>query len=168
MRKLTKHLQVKLQLSTAYHPHTDGQSERFHSTMLTMLRAFVNHHHSDWSEHIPAMLHAYHNTIHTATGYTPHMLLFGWSPRDLRAPVLSAAFADGIVSSGDKDIDVWLHDRAKTLRKAQISLEAAREAMIRAQKVSDKSHVYGVGDLVKVSTRVLPPYCIDSKAEATS
>ena len=90
MRKLTKQLQVKLQLSTAYHPQTDGQSERFHSTMLTTLRAFVNHHHSDWSEHIPAMLYAYHNTIHTATGYTPHMLLFDWSPRDLRAPVLSA------------------------------------------------------------------------------
>ena len=107
MRKLTKHLQVKLQLSTAYHPQTDGQSERFHSTMLTTLRAFVNHHHSDWSEHIPAMLYAYHNTMHTATGYTPHMLLFGWSPRNLRAPVLSAAFAGGMVSSGDKDIDVW-------------------------------------------------------------
>jgi transposase InsO family protein len=47
MRALAKHLQVKLKLSTAYHPQTDGESERFHKTMLQMLRAFVNHHHSD-------------------------------------------------------------------------------------------------------------------------
>jgi hypothetical protein len=106
--------------------------------------------------HVPAMLYAYHNTIHTATGFTPHFTLFGWSPRDLRAPLFSAAPDDKKVSSGDKDIDVWLHTRASALRKAQISLESAREAMIRAHKASDKPHVYAAGDLVKISTRVLP------------
>lgn len=77
MRSLAKYLQVKLKLSTSYHPQTGGQTERFHSTMLQMMRAFVNHHHSNCSEHIPPLLYAYHNTIHKATGSTPHMLLFG-------------------------------------------------------------------------------------------
>jgi hypothetical protein len=124
--------------------------------MLQMLRAFVKKHQDDWSEHIPALLYAYHNTIHTATGYTPHMLLFGWSPRDLRAPLFSSELAGEKFCSGDRDVDVWLHKRSKALRKAAISLESARQAMIRAQNASDKAHVYAVDDLVKVSTKVLP------------
>jgi hypothetical protein len=156
VRAVTKHVQIKLKLSTAYNPQTDGESERFHGTMLHMLRAFVNNHHSDWSEHTPALLYAYHNTIHTATGYTPHMLLFNWSPSDLRAPLFSSDLAGEHFCSGDKDVDIWLQNRSKALRKAQISLESGRQAMIRAQNASDKAHVYAVGDLVKVSTKVLP------------
>jgi hypothetical protein len=60
------------------------------------------------------------------------------------------------MSSGHRDIDVWLHTRAKTLRKAQVSLESARQAMIRAQKSYGTPHVYAVDDLVKISTRALP------------
>jgi hypothetical protein len=83
------------------------------------------------------------------------MLLFGWNPRDLRAPLLSAC-SEPALSCGDVDIDVWLRNRAHALRKAQISLEGAREAMIRAHKASDKPHVYNADDLVKVSTNALP------------
>ncbi len=74
------------------------------------------------------MLYAYHNTIHTATGFTPHMLLFGWSPRDMRVPFVTTE------NSGDKDMDLWLRSRKRAFDKAQVSLEAARAAMIRAQK----------------------------------
>ena len=45
MRALCKYLQVKLKLSVAYHPQTDGTSERFHSTMMQMIRAFVSDNH---------------------------------------------------------------------------------------------------------------------------
>jgi transposase InsO family protein len=156
MRALCKFLGMKLKLSVAYHPQTDGTSERFHSTMLQMLRAFVSDNQRNWSEHIPALLYAYHNTIHTATGFTPHTILFGWNPRDIRAPLLSGVHDDHDLNSGDSDIDAWLKSRAHALRKAQVSLEHAREAMIRAQKASDKPHVYKVGDLVKISTDALP------------
>ena len=71
-----------MKLSTAYHPQTDGQTEQCNSTLLQMSRGFVQKYHTDWPDHIPALLYAYHNTVHTATGYTPdpHELLFGWSP----------------------------------------------------------------------------------------
>jgi transposase InsO family protein len=152
-RKLCIYLGVKVKLYIAYHPQTDGTSERFHSSMLKMLRAFCQENHKSWSEYIPALLYAYHNTIHTAHGTTPHLALFGWSPRDLRAPLYSV---DPDVSSGDLDVDEWLRTRSHALRKAQVSIEYAREAMIRAQKASDKPHVYAVGDLVKISTNALP------------
>jgi hypothetical protein len=87
MRALTARLQVHMRLSVAYHPQTDGATEKFHSTLLGRLRTTVNAYHSDWEEAIPAALYAYHNTVHTATGYTPHHLFLGWQPRDLRVPL---------------------------------------------------------------------------------
>ena len=157
MRELTQHLGLKLQLSVAYHPQTDGQTEQFHSTLLQMLRCFVNQYHSDWAEHIPALLHAYHNTIHSSTGFTPHRLLFGWCPRDLRAPLSSDA------QSRDPEVEQWLRDRRSELARAQVSMEAARQAMIRAHRASCNAHVYHPGDLVKVSTRVLPVRCTSTQ-----
>jgi hypothetical protein len=156
MRKLCKFHEVKLKVSVAYHPQTDGTTERFHSTMLQMIRAFVSEHHKDWSEHIPALLYAYHNTVHTATGFTPHMTLLGWCPRDLKAPLLSGHNIAPKMPSGDPDVDVWFSSRVHALRKAQVSLEHAREAMIRAHKASSKPFKYAVGDLVKISTSALP------------
>jgi len=157
MRKLVKYLVLRLKLSTAYHPQTDGETERFHATFLQMLRSFVTKNHRDWSEHIPALLYAYHNTIHTATGYTPHMLLFGWCPRDLRAPLSATE------STGDSDLDYWLGTRRKSLQKAQVSLQSTRDAMIRAHKASSKPYTYAAGNQVKISTRVLPLHRTDTQ-----
>jgi hypothetical protein len=159
MRALVKGLSVKLNLSVAYHPQTDGQTEQFNSTLLQMLRSFVNKYHSDWAECIPALLYAYHNTVHAATGYTPHRLLFGWCPRDLRAPLFSEFECDA------PDIERWLHCRKRELHQAHVTMEHARQAMIRAQKASAKAHVYHVDDLVKVSTRVLPLRCTSTQVD---
>jgi transposase InsO family protein len=153
MRELCKFLGVKLKLSVAYHPQTDGTTERLHRSMLSMLRAFVSDNQKNWSEYIPALLYAYHNTIHTTLGCTPHLVLFGWNTRDLHAPLYAV---DSDPLSGDQDVDEWLRNRSHALRKAQVSLEHARESMIRAQKAADKPHVYAVGDVVKISTKALP------------
>jgi hypothetical protein len=155
MRALVKGLSVKLNLSVAYHPQTDGQTEQFNFTLLQMLRSVVNKYHSDWAECIPSLPYAYHNTVHAATGYmyTPHRLLFGWCPRDLRAPLFSDFECDA------PDIERWLHCRKREPHQAHVPMEHARQATIRAQKASAKAHVYHVDDLVKVSTRVLPLRC---------
>ena len=106
----------------------DGQTDNFHRTLLSMMRAFVNKYHSNWEDILPSLLYAYHNTIHSATGYTPHRLLFGWTPRDLRVPMLSAC------APAFPEVEEWLLQRHDELRKAGLSLEAARAAMIRAYK----------------------------------
>ena len=115
-----------------------------------MLRAFVDEYHSNWESMIPALLYAYHNTVHSATGYTPHHLMFGWTPRDLRAPLISG------VTSDFPHISEWAKSRASDFQAAKLHIEHAQAAMIRAHKASDNAHVYQPDDLVKVSTRALP------------
>ena len=158
MKALCRGLCIKLKLSTAYHPQTDGQTQQFNSTVLQMLRCFVDRH-TGWPQHIPALLYAYHNTSHSATGYTPHSPLFGWSPRDLRAPLCTSA------TCGDSDIEQRLHDRKPGFKQAQLSLDAARDAMIRAHKAAAIPTEYKVGDRVKVSTNALPVRCPSTVSE---
>jgi hypothetical protein len=153
MRSVCSFLGTRLINSTAYHPQTDGQTENFNRIFITALRAFVNRYHTDWEECLPAILYSYHNTVHSSTGYTPHQLLFGWSPTDVRAPFAAAALK---LTKDCSDIDRWLIERAEDLKKAQVSLEYARAAMVRAHKKGVKSYTYKAGDQVKVTTEHLP------------
>jgi hypothetical protein len=67
------------------------------------------------------------------------------------------------MQSGDADVDVRLRSRAHAFRKAQVSLEHAREGVIRAHKASSKPYTYAVGDLVKISTSALPLHRDDTQ-----
>ena len=149
MQELRKFLKVELHMSSGYHPQTDGQTENFHRIFLSVLRSYVNNYHSDWEQRVPALLYAYHNTVHSATGFTPHRLLFGWCPRDLRAPLAAG------IDTPHGDVEQWLHERAGELDRAHVALEHARDSMIRARKASERAHVYRPGELVKVSAKVL-------------
>jgi hypothetical protein len=85
-----------------------------------MLRAYVHQCHSDWPKYIPADFYAYNNTIHSSTGYTPHRLLLGWCPRDIRAPLQ-------VVGPSNPDVHVVLQRCKVDFENAKVSLEQARK-----------------------------------------
>ncbi|KAI3807951.1 hypothetical protein L1987_23889 [Smallanthus sonchifolius] len=60
-----KALGTRLNLSTAYHPQTDGQSERTIQTMEDMLRACEIDLRGTWDDHLPLMEFSYNNSYHT-------------------------------------------------------------------------------------------------------
>jgi RNase H-like domain found in reverse transcriptase/Reverse transcriptase (RNA-dependent DNA polymerase)/Integrase zinc binding domain/Integrase core domain/Retroviral aspartyl protease len=157
-RKLFRYIGVKLKLSVAYRPQTDGQTERFNRIFLQMLRGYVNQYHTDWPKHIPALVYAYNNTVHSATGFTPHRFLFGWCPRDIRAPV-------SCIRSRYPDVDSILTRYKADFAKAKVSLQLARQRMIQAAKASPNAFEYKVGDLVKISTRTLEPQAPDTQVK---
>ncbi|KAK1441233.1 hypothetical protein QVD17_07076 [Tagetes erecta] len=81
---LQKDLGTRLNLSTAYHPQTDGQSERTIQTLEDMLRACVIDFSGSWDEFLPLVEFSYNNSYHTSIGMAPFEALYG---RKCRTPV---------------------------------------------------------------------------------
>jgi transposase InsO family protein len=80
-RYLTGRLGVDLRLSTAFHPQTDGQTERVNRSLEGYLRIFVSYSQDDWSKHLSLAAFAYNNSLHSATKSTPFFANHGFHPR---------------------------------------------------------------------------------------
>ncbi|GJU09634.1 putative reverse transcriptase domain-containing protein [Tanacetum coccineum] len=78
-------LGTRLDMSTAYHPQTDGQSERTIQTLEDMLRACVMDFGSSWDTHLPLIEFSYNNSYHTSIKYAPFEALYG---QKCRSPVI--------------------------------------------------------------------------------
>ena len=74
-------LQIKGNMSTAFHPQTDGQTERVNQTLEAYLRAFANYEQSNWSSLLHVAEFAYNNSESSATKMTPFYANFGFHPR---------------------------------------------------------------------------------------
>jgi hypothetical protein len=75
-----KHLNIKQGLSTAFHPQTDGQTERANRTLEDMLRHYVNPCQTDWDQHLAAAEFAVNNAWHDTLQNTPFFLNYGQHP----------------------------------------------------------------------------------------
>ena len=91
-RSVFQSLQTRTRLSTAYHPQTDGQTERANRTLEEMLRSYVHPYGDDWDQHLGDVEFAYNNSEQKSTGQTPFYLLHGFHPRtpiDLYNPAIA-------------------------------------------------------------------------------
>ena len=66
-RKLNSMLGIKMKLSTAFHPQTDGQMERMNQELEQYLRFFIDHRQKDWPEWLVSAEFAINNKIHLTT-----------------------------------------------------------------------------------------------------
>src|SRR5580704_10048423 len=76
-KELFKKLHVHLRMSTAYHPETDGSSERSNKTIIESLRHYVNNRQTDWVDHLIHVELAMNNSTNVTTGKAPTELLYG-------------------------------------------------------------------------------------------
>ncbi|GJZ38152.1 putative reverse transcriptase domain-containing protein [Tanacetum coccineum] len=76
-RSLQKALGTNLDMSTAYHPQTDGQSERTIQTLEDMLRACVIDFGNGWVRHLPLVEFSYNNSYHVSIKDAPFEALYG-------------------------------------------------------------------------------------------
>ncbi|GJT05171.1 putative reverse transcriptase domain-containing protein [Tanacetum coccineum] len=90
-RSLQKSLGTNLDMSTAYHPETDGQSERTIQTLEDMLRACVIDFGSGWDKHLPLAEFSYNNSYHASIKFAPFEALYG---RKCRSPVCWSEVGD--------------------------------------------------------------------------
>jgi hypothetical protein len=80
-RELYKLLGIKLATSTAYHPQTDGQTERVNQELEGYLRIFTSRRQDDWDELLPLGEFSHNNHVHSLTQQTPFMVDTGRHPR---------------------------------------------------------------------------------------
>jgi hypothetical protein len=141
-------LGTQTRLTTAYHPQTDGQTERLNRVLEDMLRAFISPLGDNWDELLPASEFAVNNAYNSSVGNTPFYLNYGRHPRTPLWHELKHVPADRVPA-------------AKTLAKRiDAALTSAKQSMQAAQQRQkayfDKSKTdvtYSAGDKVLLDTR---------------
>ena len=82
-KELQSSFGTRLNFSTAFHPQTDGQSERVIWVLEDMLRGYVLYFPGSWDRYIPLMEFAYNNNYQSSTGMAPYEALYGRRCRTL-------------------------------------------------------------------------------------
>ncbi|KAG0156271.1 hypothetical protein PDIDSM_3448 [Penicillium digitatum] len=80
-KHLTKRLRITNLLSTAYHPETDGQTERANAVLEQYLRAYVSYLQDDWSEWLPLAEFTANSHYSESTRVSPFYANYGFHPR---------------------------------------------------------------------------------------
>jgi len=80
-RRLCARLGIEPRLSTAFHPQTDGQTERMNAVMEQYLRSYVNYLQDDWAEWLPIAEFASNNHTSETTEVSPFFANLGYDPR---------------------------------------------------------------------------------------
>lgn len=141
-------LGTSLNMSTAYHPQTDGQTERMNRTLAEMLRSYISNKGDDWDQHLPMAELAYNTAVQESTGYTPFQLSYGMAPRlPMDHAVSEAKVADNPVAA--EIVEQWNAD----LKQARHNLE---QAQMRQSFYADQhrdNRQYRVGDQVMLTTQ---------------
>ena len=123
-------LGIKRRLSTAFHPQTDGQTERQNSTMEAYLRAFVNFEQNDWARLLPMAEFAYNNAKNAITVHTPFELNCGYHPR--------------IYYEEEVDPRSKLKSADKISAELRELIFVCRENLHHAQKIRKQAHNKGI------------------------
>jgi len=77
LKELCQLMSIDKARTSAYKPSTNGNIERFHGTMHSMLAKLVNDNRRDWDTHLPAIAFAYRTSIQETNGFSPFFLMFG-------------------------------------------------------------------------------------------
>lgn len=144
------HLRIQKRLSTAFHPQTDGQTERQNQELEAYLRMFVGWEQDDWGSLLAVAQFAYNSKRHSSTGVSPIELAYGTPPR----------IPDGIRDESPTEGAPAEPDAEKCLQNMRLAREAAAQALEKAQVTQAKNYnakrsdfQIKQGDLVLLSSK---------------
>nr|GEX81140.1 putative reverse transcriptase domain, ribonuclease H-like domain protein [Tanacetum cinerariifolium] len=137
---LQKALGTQLNLSTAYHPETDGQSERTIQTMDDMLRACVIDFGNSWDRHLPLVEFSYNNSYHASIKAVPFEALYG---RKCRSLVCWSEVGDSQLTGPE-----FIRETTEKIVQIKNRLLTARRRQKSYADVRRKPMEFEVGDMV--------------------
>ena len=171
-KSLQEALGSKLRLSSAYHPQTDGQTERTIQSLEDLLRACILEQGGSWDTHLPLVEFTYNNSYHSSIGMAPFEALYG---RRCRTPLCwhesgeSVVLGPEIVRETTKTVKM-IRDKMKISQNRQKSYHDKRRKDLEFQ---EGDHVFlrvtpttGVGRALKakkLTPRFIGPYQITSR-----
>ena len=166
-KSFQKAMGTQLTMSTAFHPHTDGQSERTIQVLEDMLRACVLDHKGSWEEHLPLVEFAYNNSYQASIKMTPYEALYG---RPCRSPLCWTEVGESSITGLDPIRDTsekvsLIRQRLPTAQSRQKSYADLRRRPLEFEvgdhvflKVMPKRGVVWFGKRRKLSPRFIGPF----------
>ncbi|GJW69465.1 putative reverse transcriptase domain-containing protein [Tanacetum coccineum] len=144
-RSLQNALGTSLDMSTAYHPQNDGQSERTIQTLEDMLRACVIDFRKGWVNHLPLVEFSYNNSYHASIKAAPFEALYG---RKCRSPVCWAEVGE-VQLTGPEIVQ----ETTEKIIQIKQRMQAARNRQKSYADLKRKPMEFQVGDkvMLKVS-----------------
>lgn len=144
-QSLWKHLGTKLIMSSAYHPQTDGQTERANRTLEDMLRAYVDVNQDDWDEYLVAAEIAYNNSIQASTKFTPFFLNYGQHPNFALSKIINKGSENEAANNLLKELEICIDN-------AKLNLQEAQARQEKYANVNRREFTFKLGDKVMLST----------------
>jgi len=130
----------KLDMSTAYHPETDGQAERVNQVFEDKFRACILKFKGSWEKHLPLNEFSYNNSFQASLEMTPFEALYG---RRCRSPVYWTEVGERALL-GPK----ILQSKEDSVRKIRVKLMVAQNRQKQYENPKHRSVEYVVGELV--------------------
>jgi hypothetical protein len=143
---ICQNLGIKQAMSTAFHPQTDGQTERANRTLEEMLRHYVSPNQDDWDLKLPCAEFAVNNAVKQATGFPPFYLNYGRHPR---GPV-TVSMDTNIPAANE-----FVTGLNKAISQAKDSLISAQASMKRNADSHRRDLEFAVGEQVLLSSKNL-------------
>ncbi|GJY68668.1 putative reverse transcriptase domain-containing protein [Tanacetum coccineum] len=147
-KALHEALGTRLDMSTAYHPETDSQSERTIQTLEDMLCACVIDFEKSWDTQLPLVEFSYNNSYHTSIKAAPFEALYG---RKCRSPVCWAKVGDAQLTGPE-----IIHETTEKIVKIKSRIQAAHDRQKCYADLKRKPMDFQVGDrvMLKVLSKV--------------
>jgi len=147
MKEVNNLLGIQTKLLTAYHPQTDGQTERINQKLEQYLRVFIDHRQEQWSDWLGTVEFAYNNKIHAATKNSLFKVNYGQDPR--------MGF-EGRRKGKYEAAGKFMEKMRKIQEEVKVALGKAQEEMKKfADRKQGEGEEYKVGDLVLLSMKDL-------------
>lgn len=148
-RELMRIVGVQQNMSTSFHPQTDGQSERMNRIIEDTLRCYIQRQ-NEWEKWLPYVEIAINNSQSSTTGQSPYFANYGFHPQ-----------FKGVRQIEERESNVpkaaqFVNNIQRNIEEIKIHMRAAIDRQKAYANLKRRELVFAEGDLVKLNTRNIP------------